>query len=42
MDKYLTRRSYYVLSKPYTDFVNRIKYLLDNEGSAYKALAFLM
>ena len=42
LNKYLIRRGYYTLSKPYTEFVNRIKYLLNGEKSMYKAFVQLM
>lgn len=41
INKYMIRKSYYTLSKPFTEFVDRIQSILDH-NSAYKGFTYLM
>ena len=41
MDKHLIQRNYFVLSKPYSNYINRVKSMLDSKNP-YRALSMLM
>ena len=41
MDKHLIQRNYFVLARPYSNYINRIKSMLDSKNP-YRALSMLM